>query len=62
MGEQKNKNHSLRGPSLKESMIQSQKQGEEFRKHNQGQDLIDEKVNHEKSTTHNRKIDERSQK
>lgn len=45
---------TVRGPALREKIIQSQIDGEEFRAENQGADVRDTVVTHPQATTHNR--------
>ncbi|QDK45787.1 hypothetical protein DOM22_11830 [Bdellovibrio sp. ZAP7] len=45
---------TVRGPALREKIIQSQIEGEEFRTENQGADVRETLVNHSQATTHNR--------
>ena len=53
---------TVRGPALKEKMIQSQIEGEEYRSQTQGTDMVDQTVKHPAGTTNHRSSPEQSKK
>ena len=53
---------TVRGPALKEKMIQSQIEGEEYRSETQGTDMVDQAVKHPSPTTTHRNSSEHSKK
>lgn len=53
---------TVRGPELRKKIIESGIEGEEFRSQNQGTDMIDNNIKHEKSTTSHRAIKEQTKK
>ena len=56
------KSTQVRGSELKDKMVQSQVEGEEFRSENFGTDQLDSNVRHHKVTTAQREIKERTKK
>jgi hypothetical protein len=53
---------TVRGPALKEKMIQSQVEGEEYRSKHQGTDVVDRTTKHPSTTTTHRDSTEQSKK
>ena len=52
----------VRGADLRKKIIESGIEGEEYRSQNQGTDMIDTNVKHEKATTTHRSIKEQTKK
>jgi|GEM_PF-5233504 hypothetical protein len=52
----------VRGADLREKIIQSQTEGEEYRSQNQGTDQFDSGTRHHKVTTNHREIKEQTKK
>lgn len=53
---------TVRGPALREKMIKSQIEGEEYRSETQGTDEVDQAVKHPSTTTIHRNTTEHSKK